>query len=88
MQANKASNAMKEELTQWLQDSTSSGSISQGAKDDLSWLQSSKDLSSVSIDPEKRSSETHLVTENARMGAYAAIGGGILAWLGCASRRK
>lgn len=92
MQANKASDETKEQLAKWLQ---SPAATSKGAKDDLAWLNSSKDLSAVSIDPEKRpqpqierkqSSESK--SSSKPKSPSQGSGGGLLALFGCASKRK
>jgi len=96
MQANKASNEMKEQLMKWLQ---SPAATSKGAKDDLEWLNATKDLSAVSIDPEKRSEpppvmepkhshESKRSSQPKSAVGGAGAGGGLLALFGCASKRK
>lgn len=87
MQANKANEETKEQLAKWLQSSAGSGSISKGAKADLTWLQNSKDLSSVLMDPEKQSVKTHVAPVTSDVGVTGG-GGGFLALFGCASKRK
>lgn len=90
MQANKASDETKEQLAKWLKNSSAnSGDISKGATADLAWLQNSKDLSAVSIDPEKQPQKPQ--TNGSGTGdssAAAGGGGGFLALFGCASKRK
>lgn len=100
MQANKATPEIKKELEIWLQNPRlGSGKISQAAMDDLDLLQNSKDLSSVSIDPEKhplraRSSESFSKGSTLGKGGNNSAagggggGGGLLAFFGCASKRK
>lgn len=98
MQANKATPEVKRELEIWLQNpKLGSGKISQSAIDDLDWLSNSKDLSSVSIDPEKRplrarSSESFskgsAAAASGNGGGSGGGGGGFLAFFGCASKRK
>lgn len=94
MQANKATPEIKRELEIWLQSpSLGSGKISQAAMDDLDWLQNSKDLCSVSIDPEKRplrarSSESFSNSKGSAVAENGGGGGGLLAFFGCASKRK
>jgi hypothetical protein len=89
MQANKVSPETKRELEKWLQSPRlESGKVSQTAMDDLHWLQNSKDLSSVSIDPEKHSHRAKTSDSFSKgstvEGAVAGGGGGG----GCASKRK
>jgi len=96
MQANKASNETKEQLMKWLQ---SPAATSKSAKDDLAWLSDTKDLSAVSIDPEKRSEpppvtepkESHESKRSLKpkpsIGGGGS-GGGLLSLFGCASKRK
>lgn len=97
MQANKATPEVKRELEIWLQSpKLGSGKISQAVLDELDWLRTSKDLSSVSIDPEKRplrarSSESFSKGSTAPKngnGNSNGGGGGFLAFFGCASKRK
>ena len=94
MQANKASPETKRELEKWLQSpGLESGKISKAAMDDLYWLQNSKDLSSVSFDPEKRafrakSSDSFSKSSSTVGGGGGGNSGGFLAFFGCASKRK
>lgn len=95
MQANRASDETKERLTQWLQ---SPAATSKGATEDLAWLNNQKDLSAVSIDPEKkpqpRVEVKHSIesstspTRKAATAGGGGGGGGLLALFGCASKRK
>lgn len=91
MQANKASSEVKRELEKWLQSpKLESGKISKSAMDDLHWLQNSKDLCSVSIDPEKqplRVKSSESLSKSSTVGGGGS-GGGFLAFFGCASKRK
>lgn len=92
MQANEASDETKEQLLIWLQ---SPAATSKGAREDLAWLNNSKDWSAVSIDPEKRpqpqaerkSSRENRSTPKPKA-ANVGDGGGLLALFGCASKRK
>lgn len=98
MQANKATPEAKRELEKWLQSpGLESGKVSKTAMDDLHWLQNSKDLSSVSIDPEKqphRVKTSESFSKSSTVGGAATTpvasegGGGFLAMFGCASKRK
>lgn len=91
MQANKASEDMREQLASWLQNPNGAGqAISNGAKADLEWLKTSKDLSAVSTDPEKPPKKSASATSTAISSEPPASsgGGGIWALFGCASKRK
>lgn len=103
MQANKATPEARKDLEKWLQSpGLESGKLSKTAMDDLHWLQNSPDLSSVSIDPEKKSARTRTSESFSKDSAVerpAAGGGdrggggggggvGFLALFGCASKRK
>lgn len=99
MQANKATPEAKRDLEKWLQSpGFESGKPSKTAMDDLHWLQNSPDLSSVSIDPEKKSARTRTsesFSKDTSMEALAAEGsrgggggGGFFALFGCASKKK
>lgn len=84
----------------WLQNpATGSSAISSGAREDINWLQNSKDLSSVSIDPDKVPSPKKDLDEkrfsssvtSGPSGSGGNGGGGIGAFaalFGCASKRK
>ena len=88
MQANKASDETKEQLTKWLQSpAAGAAAISKGAWEDLAWLQDKNDLSSVSIDPEKRP-ERSQTSDTSSKKSSGGGGGGLLALFGCASKRK
>ncbi|KAK5099248.1 hypothetical protein LTS08_005828 [Lithohypha guttulata] len=94
MQANKASDELKEQLAKWLQAPDPEGSTSKTAQADLVWLKDSKDLSAVSLDPEKKlpeissfskvstKEENKIDKENGRNGAS------FLAMFSCTSKRK
>lgn len=105
MQTNKASSETREQLMKWLQNPASgSSAISSSAREDMAWLQNSKDLSSVSIDPhkvpstkrdsdEKRSSSSNTLRPDnggadGSSGGTAKGAGGFAALFGCASKRK
>lgn len=84
MQANKATPELMDELRQWLENPKSNaGAAVNGAKDDLSWLNQQKDLSSVVLG-EKGTPDTK---EKAST-ASPKSGGGFAALFGCASKRK
>lgn len=93
MQANKASEDMRERLATWLQNPNgATTAISTGAKADLEWLRSSDDLSAVSIDPEKPLqkpiSGLHAQSDSGGSAVKGTVGVGIWSLFGCASRRK
>lgn len=95
MQANRASDEMREKLAQWLQ---SPAAASKSATEDLAWLNNQKDLSAVSIDPEKKSQSQvevkHSIKSSSSFAPKAATtgegggGGGLLALFRCAGKRK
>lgn len=94
MQANKASEDAKEQLQKWLQKPNADHSeISKGARADLNWLQSTTDLSAVSIEIEKPSQRSISTRNSSQVELTLSPGGGsggggILSLFGCASRRK
>lgn len=92
MQANKASDDTKKQLEEWLQNpDVKSGAVSKSAKADLNWLEGAKDLSSVSMDPEKQVKSLPDRPPSSKPTSTKAggpAGGGFLALFGCASKRK
>ena len=68
MQANKADQAVMRDLKEWLENpKTSAGAgITEGSREDLAWLEKSKDLSSVNLgNPKKASSMSQPGSESA-----------------------
>lgn len=89
MQANKASREMTEELARWLQ-TPAAGQVamSRGAIEDLASLRQAKDLSIVSIDPEKRvEPSSSVLTPESKHSARNRTGG-FLALFSCAGKRR
>jgi len=86
MQANKASEGTKRDLQQWLEKHAAEAGVTmpKGAKEDLQWLESSKDLSSVGLAPRQSEKRSEKSTEH----STDKSGGGFAAFFGCASRRK
>lgn len=94
MQANRASDETKQKLAQWLQ---GPAATSRSAREDLAWLDNQKDLSAVSIDPEKKLQPRVVVKQSLESNTSSTpkaatrgggSGGGLLALFGCASKRK
>lgn len=92
MQANIASDEMKEQLAKWLQ---SPAATSKSAGEDLAWLNAMKDLSAVSIDPEKKAqsqieTKQSIETQSSSKPKSASGRGvgGLLALFGCTTKRK
>ena len=85
MQANKATPEVMNDLRQWLENpKTGASAVLDGAKDDLKWLNSSKDLSSVRLgESEQPPSPSKEKTEGGGQGksAFAAL-------FNCAGKRK
>lgn len=94
MQANKANDELKEQLAKWLQVPGPEGNASKTAQADLVWLKDSKDLSAVSLDPEKKlpeiSSFSKVSTkeENKIDKEHGRNGASFLAMFSCTSKRK
>lgn len=91
MHANQASSELKEELRKWLQKSVD-GQVTRTAEEDLKQIISAKDLSAVSIDPEKKlpqvKTSSAASTKAEPNDDGGGRGGGFLALFGCASKRK
>jgi len=81
MQANKASKSTMLDLKQWLErpGTSAEASLGDGARQDLRWLEGSKDLSSVTLGPGEESHQA-----NSTKGG----GGGFAALFNCAGKRK
>jgi hypothetical protein len=87
MQANKADQGVMRDLQKWLEDpSVSAGSgMDRQAKEDLAWLRSTNDLSSVNLNgaPKKAPSR-----KSEDIGGGPAPGGFASLFSSCAGRRK
>ncbi|ETN40888.1 uncharacterized protein HMPREF1541_05168 [Cyphellophora europaea CBS 101466] len=88
MQANKATPEVMADLRQWLENpKTSAGAAVDGAKDDLKWLKSQKDLSSVTLGEKGGDSSTEK-GENGPSVQKSSAGGALAALFNCAGKRK
>ena len=85
MQAKKASNSTMRDLRQWLEKpSTSAGAQLSSSKQDLDWLDNSKDLSSVQLGKAvKPAAET-----NGSVGGGGGTGGFTSLFNQCTGKRK
>lgn len=87
MQANKTSPQTREQLEKWLKNPASgSSAISKSARDDIEFLQNSKDLSTVSLVPHHNQEPSSPPNEKSSVnkgspGAFAAL-------LACVGKRK
>jgi hypothetical protein len=96
MQASKASEKTKEELSQWLQkaEAGSGEEPSSSAKEDLEWLKKSKDLSSVQVGIVQKnvsfSNETVSSHNKSppRKSSSSGGGGGFASLFSCGAKRK
>ena len=84
MQANKADQTVMRDLRQWLENpNTSAGAGLSEARDDLAFLENSKDLSSVNLgNPEKAASVKH------SEGREEKSSGGFASLFNCVGKRK
>lgn len=84
MQANKADQAVMRDLKQWLENpKTSTGAGMSEARDDLVWLEKSKDLSSVNLGSSEKPASIRSRAEE------PASSGGFATWFQqCAGKRK
>lgn len=62
--------------------------MSKSAMDDLSSLSQAKDLSIVSLDPEKRLEQSPALSRTGSRPSLRAASGGFMALFGCAGKRK
>jgi hypothetical protein len=83
MQGNKASKQTMQDLKQWLEKPNTAAGASVGAKDDLLWLESQKDLSSVRLDGANEKASVKAPSQKKGGG-----GGGFASLFGCGGKRK
>ena len=81
MQGHKASDRTRQDLKQWLEKPTTSAGASVGAKDDIRWLESSKDLSAIDVSGEEKGEKVGKAPSQKQGGGFGAL-------FGCAGRRK
>ncbi len=74
MQSNKADEAVRRDLRQWLENpDTHAGAGASEAREDLAWLEKSKDLSSVNLgNPEKPASIKPEVGKEASLSGFSS----------------
>ena len=94
MQANKASKQTTEELNRWLEKPTTSAGATLSAREDLKWLGSQNDLSSVHLNGNgngngNRGEKAESVkSDSGSKTGVASNGSGFAALFGCAGKRK
>ena len=87
MQANKATPQVMNDLRQWLDNpKTGPGAAAEGARDDLKWVNNTKDLSSISLKPQ---SEKDSSIKQEKISADTGGGkNGFAALFNCGGKRK
>jgi len=86
MQANKVSETTTQELKQWLEKPGTSAEAGLGinTQQDLQWLQTTKDLSSIALNERDNIPESKEEVN----GDNGGSGGGFMALFGCGGKRK
>jgi hypothetical protein len=86
MQAKKADQTVMRDLRQWLENpNTSAGAGMGGAREDLAWLENSRDLSSVNLGNSEKPARKESV---ASTGGEKSSGGGFVSLFNCVGKRK
>lgn len=86
MQANKADQGVMRDLQRWLEDpNVSAGAGMSQAKEDLAWLQSTKDLSSVNLNGASKKRSSGAAEDG---GGGTGTSGFASLFSSCAGRRK